>query len=124
MTPSNGANSTATIQLTSKETAITTNNENVYSPADEVFNPMGINPATVTNLEIWFEKLPGFGVDVTAVDGSGGILGPVTVTARQLVDISAIFGEAPLHQVTAAPDVGVAQTVTSILRMRYDHDCL
>ena len=82
------------------------------------------NPATVTNLEIWFEKLPGFGVDVTAVDGSGGILGPINVTAQRWVDISAIFGEAPLHQVTAAPDVGVAQTVTSIPRMRYDHDCL
>ena len=82
------------------------------------------NPATVTNLEIWFEKLPGFGVDVTAVDGSGGILGPVTITAQQRVDISAIFDEAPLHQVTAAPDVGVAQTVTSIPQMRYDHDCL
>jgi hypothetical protein len=82
------------------------------------------NPATVTNLEIWFEKLPGFEVDVTAVDGSGGILGPITITAQRWVDISAIFGEAPLHQVTAAPDVGVAQTVTSILQMRYDHDCL
>jgi len=82
------------------------------------------NPATVTNLEIWFEKLPGFGVGVTAVDGSGGILGPVTVEARRWVDISAIFGEAPLHQVTATPDAGVAQTVTSMLQMRYDHDCL
>ncbi len=29
------------------------------------------NPGTVTGLEIWFEELPGFGVDVTAVDGSG-----------------------------------------------------
>jgi len=82
------------------------------------------NPATVSNLEIWFEKLPGFGVDVTAVDGSGGILGPVTITARLSVDISAIFGEVPLHQVTAAPELGVAQTETSILQMRYDHDCL
>jgi len=81
-------------------------------------------PATVTNLEIWFEKLPGFGVDVTAVDGSGAILGPITVTARRWVDISAIFGEVPLHQVTAAPELGVAQTVTSIPQMRYDHDCL
>jgi hypothetical protein len=81
-------------------------------------------PATVTNLEIWFEKLPGFGVDVTAVDGSGGILGPITVTAQRWVDISAIFGEVPLHQVAAAPELGVAQTETSILRMRYDHDCL
>jgi len=82
------------------------------------------NPATVSNLEIWFEKLPGFGVRVTAVDGSGGILGPVTITAQQRVDISAIFDEVPLHQVTAAPELGVAQTVTSIPQMRYDHDCL
>ncbi|MGB5702355.1 MAG: hypothetical protein WBM48_06035, partial [Polyangiales bacterium] len=82
------------------------------------------NPATVSNLEIWFERLPGFGVDITAVDGSGVTLGPVTITARLSVDISAIFGEVPLHQVTAAPEVGVAQTETSILQMRYDHDCL
>ena len=82
------------------------------------------NPATVSNLEIWFERLPGFGVDITAVDGSGGILGPITITARLSVDISAIFGEVPLHQVTAAPELGVAQTETSILQMRYDHDCL
>lgn len=82
------------------------------------------NPATVTNLEIWFDKLPGFGVDVTAVDGSGGFLGPVTVTAQRWVDISAIFAEAPLHEVTVAPEVDVAQTVTTMLRMTYDHDCL
>jgi hypothetical protein len=82
------------------------------------------NPATATNLEIWFVKLPGFGLELTAVDGSGGELGPLIITARRWVDISAAFGEVPLHQVTVAPSEGVPQTETSIPRMRYDHDCL
>ena len=50
VTPMIGANSTATIHEITSETAITTNSENVYSPAAEEFSPMGMNPATVTSV--------------------------------------------------------------------------
>jgi hypothetical protein len=81
------------------------------------------NPATATKLEIWFVHLVGVELEFTAVDGSGGMLGPMTSTMRKFVDISALFGEVPLHQVTVAP-TGIVETETTIPRMKYDHDCL
>jgi hypothetical protein len=82
------------------------------------------NPATATKLEIWFVKFETDELNITAVDGSGGVLGPTTITGRQFVDISALFGDLPLHQVTVAPTAVDPPTQTSILRMKYDHDCL
>ncbi len=82
------------------------------------------NPATATHLDIWFVKVETVELDLTAVDGSGGMLGPVTITGRRWLDISALFGDVPLHQVTVAPTAVVPPSQTSILRMRYDHDCL
>ena len=51
-TPSTGANSTATTQLTTSDTAITTNSEKVNSPAADEFRPIGMNPATVTSVPV------------------------------------------------------------------------
>ena len=51
-TPSNGVNSTATIQDTVNETAITTNNVNVNSPALLLLRPIGMKPATVTSVPV------------------------------------------------------------------------
>jgi hypothetical protein len=82
------------------------------------------NPATATKLEIWFVKFETVELEITAVDGSGGMLGPMTITGRQFVDISALFGDVPLHEVMVAPTPFDPFTETSVLRMKYDHDCL
>jgi len=82
------------------------------------------NPATATNLDIWFVKFESVELDLTALDGSGGMLGPVTITGRQSINISALFGDVPLHQVTVAPTAVVPLSQTHVLEMTYDHDCL
>ena len=56
VTPSSGANSTATIQETISATAMTTNSEKVNSPAAELFSPMGMKPATVTSVPVSIGK--------------------------------------------------------------------
>ncbi len=52
VTPNSGANSTATTQDTTSDTAMTTNSENVNSPAAELFSPIGMKPATVTSVPV------------------------------------------------------------------------
>ena len=49
-TPSKGANRAATPQEAISAIATTAKIENVYSPAALRANPMGTNPATVTNV--------------------------------------------------------------------------
>ena len=56
VTPSNGVNSTATIQDTSNETAMTTNRVKVNSPALLVLRPIGMKPATVTSVPVSIGK--------------------------------------------------------------------
>ena len=52
VTPSNGVNRTATIHDTSNDTAITTNNVKVNSPALLLLSPIGMKPATVTSVPV------------------------------------------------------------------------
>ena len=52
VTPSSGVNSTATIQETISETAITTNSVKVNSPAALELSPIGMKPATVTSVPV------------------------------------------------------------------------
>ena len=52
VTPSRGVNSTATIQETISETAITTNSVKVNSPAALELSPIGMKPATVTSVPV------------------------------------------------------------------------
>ena len=56
VTPSSGVNSTATIQETSSDTAMTTNSVKVYSPAELEFSPIGMKPATVTSVPVSIGK--------------------------------------------------------------------
>ena len=56
MTPSSGANSTATTQETSSEAAITTKSVKVYSPAALSFSPTGMKLATVTSVPVSIGK--------------------------------------------------------------------
>ncbi len=56
MTPISGVNSTATIQETSSETAITTNSVKVNSPAALMFRPTGMKLATVTSVPVSIGK--------------------------------------------------------------------
>ena len=49
-------NSTATIQDTISDTAITTNRVKVNSPALLVLRPIGMNPATVTSVPVSIGK--------------------------------------------------------------------
>src|SRR5258708_38749746 len=51
-TPSSGANSTATNQETISAIVTTAKIENVYSPAALRANPIGTNPAIVTNVPV------------------------------------------------------------------------
>ena len=52
VTPSSGANSTATIHDSNSETAITTNSVKVNSPALLLFSPTGMKLATVTSVPV------------------------------------------------------------------------
>ena len=56
VTPSSGVNSTATIQETSSDTAMTTNSVKVYSPAALLLSPIGMKPATVTSVPVSIGK--------------------------------------------------------------------
>ena len=52
VTPSSGANTTATIQDTTSETAMTTKSVKVNSPAALLLRPTGMKLATVTSVPV------------------------------------------------------------------------
>jgi hypothetical protein len=82
------------------------------------------NPATATNLEIFFIRLANVELEFTAVDGGGAMLGPMTsTTSSGFVDISGLFGFVPLHQVTVST-VGPPGAQVTVPSMHLDHDCL
>ena len=55
-TPSNGENTTATIQDANSAIATTAKIEKVYSPAALWAKPIGTNPATVTSVPVSMGK--------------------------------------------------------------------
>ena len=56
VTPSSGVNSTATIQDTTSDTAMTTKSVKVNSPAALSLSPTGMKPATVTSVPVSMGK--------------------------------------------------------------------